>query len=61
MLFTRSDHYSFRDVKTKVFFTASAPKDPYYHTLKDELGTIDFDFLLTATKNIGTACKIFIR
>lgn len=60
-LFTRSDHYSFDKVANRIFFTASAPKDQYYHTLKDELKTIDFDFLFTATKNIAIACKIFIK
>ena len=59
--FTRSDHYSFDKVATRIFFTASSPRDQYYHTLKDEFETIDFDFLLTATKNIGTACKIFLK
>lgn len=61
MLFSRSDHYSFDEVKTRIFFTASSATDQYYHTLDDELKTIDFDFLLTATKNIATACKIFIK
>jgi hypothetical protein len=60
-LFTRSDHYSFDKVKAKVFFTASSPKDEYYHTLRDEFETIDFDFLFTATKNIAIACKIFLN
>jgi Zn-dependent M28 family amino/carboxypeptidase len=60
-LFTRSDHYSFDKVKTKVFFTASSPRDEYYHTLQDEFETIDFDFLFTATKNIAIACKIFLN
>jgi Zn-dependent M28 family amino/carboxypeptidase len=60
-LFTRSDHYSFNKVVNRIFFTASAPKDQYYHTLKDELETIDFDFLFTATKNIAIACKIFLK
>jgi Zn-dependent M28 family amino/carboxypeptidase len=60
-LFTRSDHYSFDKVSTRIFFTTSSPSDQYYHTLKDELETIDFDFLLTTTKYIGTACKIFIK
>jgi Peptidase family M28 len=60
-LFTRSDQYSFDKVVNRIFFTASSPKDQYYHTLKDELKTIDFDFLLTATKNIAIACKIFLK
>lgn len=60
-LFTRSDHYSFDKVANRIFFTASSPKDPYYHTLKDELKTIDFDFLFITTKSIATACKIFLK
>lgn len=60
-LFTRSDHYSFDKVSTRIFFTTSSPSDQYYHTLKDGLETIDFDFLFTTTKNIAKACKIFIK
>jgi Zn-dependent M28 family amino/carboxypeptidase len=59
--FTRSDHYSFGKVVNRVFFTASSPRDKYYHTLDDEIETIDFDFLLTITKNIAIACKIFLK
>lgn len=60
-MFSRSDHYSFNKVKNKVFFTTSSPYDQYYHTLKDEINTIDFDFLLLTTKNIATACKMFLQ
>ena len=60
-LFTRSDHYSFTQVDKRIFFTSGAPRDGYYHTLKDEIFTIDFDFLLEATKNIADGCKIFIE
>ncbi len=59
--FTRSDHYSFTQVENRIFFTSGAPSDGYYHTLKDEVSTIDFDFLLDATKNIAHGCKIFIE
>jgi hypothetical protein len=60
-LFTRSDHYSFTEVKNRVFFTGSSPRDKYYHTLHDEYSTIDFGFLLAATKNIALGCKIFLK
>jgi hypothetical protein len=60
-LFTRSDHYSFNKVKNRIFFTTSSPYDKYYHTLKDDVNTIDFNFLLLTTKNIARACKMFIR
>ena len=60
-LFTRSDHFSFDKVKNRIFFTASSSRDEYYHTLKDEYKTIDFDFLLTTTRNVATACSIFLK
>jgi Zn-dependent M28 family amino/carboxypeptidase len=60
-MFTRSDHYSFTKVKNKIFLTTSSPYDKYYHTLKDEVDTIDFDFLLLTTKNIAIACKLFLQ
>lgn len=61
MLFTRSDHYAFKEVKNKVFFTASSPRDTYYHSLKDEFKTIDFDFLLLTARNIAFCCRYFIE
>lgn len=60
-LFTRSDHYSFDKVNNRIFLTTSSPYDKYYHTVKDEANTIDFDFLLLTTINIATACKIFLQ
>jgi hypothetical protein len=60
-LFSRSDHYAFKKVSNRIFFTASSPRDQYYHSLKDEFKTIDFDFLYTTAKNISIACKIFLK
>lgn len=60
-LFYRSDHYAFTQVKNRIFFTSGSDFDLYYHSLKDEYKTIDFDFLLGATHNIATSCKIFIK
>ncbi len=58
----RSDHYPFAH-KVKQAFTimASSPQDIYYHSVDDEVGTIDFEFLATATKNIAIACEYFLR
>jgi Zn-dependent M28 family amino/carboxypeptidase len=58
----RSDHYPFAH-KIKQAFTimASSPQDIYYHSVDDEVGTIDFNFLATATKNIAIACEYFLR
>lgn len=60
-LFTRSDHYSFMAVKKRIFFTATSPSDIYYHSVKDEVSTIDFDFLLTITKNIAHCSRVFLQ
>lgn len=57
---SRSDHYPFALKKINAFsISSSAGDDIYYHTNKDEYDTIDFDFLLSATKNIALACSIF--
>ncbi|MBK8522069.1 MAG: M28 family peptidase [Ferruginibacter sp.] len=60
-LFSRSDHYSFTHVKNRIFFTSGSDFDLYYHSLKDEHKTIDFDFLLNVIHNIASCCKIFIN
>lgn len=61
-LFTRSDHYSFYGkVNNILSFMATSPIDEYYHSTKDEYATIDFDFLLLATKQIAIACRSFIE
>ncbi len=60
-LYERSDHYSFKEVKTSFSIICSSPYDEYYHTVEDEIGTIDFDFLLNAAKKIAIACEIFIK
>jgi aminopeptidase YwaD len=59
--FKRSDHYSFKEVKKRIFFTTAAAGDKYYHTVDDELNTIDFEFLLLTTKNVALGCKIFVE
>ncbi len=58
----RSDHYPFA-VKINNAFTimASSPKDRYYHTVEDEFETIDFDFLLKATRLIAIATEDFTK
>lgn len=61
-LFARSDHYPFAlRIKTSFTIMGSAPDDKYYHTTDDEYETINFDFLLTASKNIAMACEYFIK
>lgn len=61
-LYYRSDHYSF-DGKVKNTFTLMTTSiwSEYYHSAKDEYVTIDFNFLLSATKKIAMACRIFIE
>ena len=60
-LFARSDQYSFRIVKNCFGITATSPEDEFYHTVKDEIDTIDFDFLLSNTKKIAAACEVFLK
>ncbi|MEP7143958.1 MAG: M20/M25/M40 family metallo-hydrolase [Ferruginibacter sp.] len=58
----RSDHYPFaRKIKNAFTIMGSSPEDIYYHSVDDEYETIDFDFLLRATKNIALACEQFTR
>lgn len=58
----RSDHYPFtRKVKNAFTIMATSPTDEFYHTVDDEYETIDFDFLLTATRKIALACELFIK
>ena len=58
----RSDHYPFaRKIKNAFTIMATSPTDEFYHTVDDEYETIDFYFLLKATRNIALACESFIR
>lgn len=58
----RSDHYPFaRKIKNAFTIMATSPKDKFYHTVEDEYDTIDFDFLLEATKNIALASEYFTK
>ena len=59
-LFSRSDQYSFvKNTKTCLLLMATSPDDPYYHSIKDEFKTIDFNYLFKATRNIAVACRLF--
>lgn len=60
-LMSRMDHYSFSGYKNCFSIVCSSPTDKYYHTVKDEISTIDFDFLLSATRNIAKSCEYFVR
>lgn len=54
----RSDHYSFKKKVSRTFtIMATSTDDKFYHSIKDETKTIDFDFLCKATKNIAIAIK----
>lgn len=57
----RSDHYSFNKIRTSFSIMCSSPYDEFYHSVQDEVGTIDFDFLLEATRKIAIACEAFIK
>ncbi|MBC7890319.1 MAG: M20/M25/M40 family metallo-hydrolase [Ferruginibacter sp.] len=61
-LSSRSDHYPFaRKIKNAFTIMGSSPADIHYHSVDDEYETIDFEFLLKATKNIALACEYFTR
>ena len=56
----RSDHYPFaRKIKNAFTIMGSSPEDMYYHSVDDEYETIDFEFLVKATRNIAMACEPF--
>jgi Zn-dependent M28 family amino/carboxypeptidase len=58
----RSDHYPFaRKIKNAFTIMASSPTDQFYHSVDDEYATINFDFVLKATRNIALAAEYFIR
>ncbi|MEO6722767.1 MAG: M28 family peptidase [Ferruginibacter sp.] len=58
----RSDHYPFaRRIKNAFTIMASSPTDEFYHSVDDEYNTIDFDFVLKATRNIALAAEYFVR
>jgi Zn-dependent M28 family amino/carboxypeptidase len=58
----RSDHYPFtRKIKNAFTVMASSPADEFYHTVDDEYNTIDFQFVLKATRNIALASEYFIK
>ncbi len=61
-LIDRSDHASFMyKVETTFTICGTSPNDKFYHTVNDEYDTIDFEYLLTATKNILLAIKSFVE
>ncbi len=56
----RSDHYSFYDKVYESFTVmATSPYDKYYHSVDDEINTIDFNFLTFLTKNLVTVVEHF--
>lgn len=50
-----------RYYKNTFSLVCSPPKDPYHHTAKDEIQTLDFEFMLTATRNIARACEAYTQ
>ena len=59
-LMYRMDHASFLHHKNCFSFVTSLG-GKYYHTPKDEIQTIDFEFLLKTTQNIAAACIEYIH
>lgn len=58
----RSDHYPLaRKIKPSFTIMACSPDDEHYHSVTDEIQTIDFDFLCTAVKNIALGLYYFNR
>lgn len=59
----RGDHASFFFTKGLESFMimGSSPNDPYYHSVKDETGAMDFIFLQRMVKAIALACEPLLR
>jgi Zn-dependent M28 family amino/carboxypeptidase len=58
-LLIRSDHASFSHFKTSFSIMCTSPYDRYYHTVDDEIYTIDYAFLRQTIVNIARACEVY--
>jgi Zn-dependent M28 family amino/carboxypeptidase len=57
-LFYRSDNYPFAALGVPAHtIMATAPTDPYYHSLSDEPATLDFQFMSRIVTAIAIACE----
>lgn len=62
MLASRSDNASFTAKGiTAISIMCSSPRDPYYHSVNDEIETINFPFLHEVVKAIALACEPLLR
>lgn len=60
-LYRRSDSYSFFRKGVNAFtIMATSPHDEYYHSVNDEVNTINFGFLHKNVKAIALACEPFL-
>jgi Zn-dependent M28 family amino/carboxypeptidase len=58
---SRMDHYSFKKIKNSFSISCTSPTDLYYHSVGDELSTINFEFLYNTCVKFALACKIFTQ
>ena len=61
-LFTRSDNYSF--AKKGIIahsIMATSPQDEFYHSVKDEAGTLNYELVAKITAAIALGCKNIIN
>lgn len=61
-LFTRSDNYSFaRKGIIAHSIMVTSPQDEFYHSVKDEAGTLNYQLLAKITVAIALGCKTIIN
>ena len=57
-LFMRSDNYPFAQLGIPAHtIMATAPSDPYYHSVSDEASTLDYEFMSRVLKAISISCQ----
>ena len=61
-LFTRSDNYSFAQKGIIAHsIMATSPQDKFYHSVKDETATLNYNLLAKITAAIALGCKNIIN